>query len=106
MIKLNRSKDNKWILQKNISSTELMQAYVNAMREQNNEINTQNIQDNLRYNGHYIGRSIGGSRCFKSFNKEKRCFLKFAHLLSLPTHSKALYANAFQALVKALALLR
>ncbi|EMG88981.1 hypothetical protein HMPREF1403_01624 [Helicobacter pylori GAM201Ai] len=53
-----------------------------------------------------LKRANPTKRYFKSFNKERRCFLKFAHLLSLPTHSKVLYANAFQALGKALALPR
>lgn len=43
MIELNRSKDNKWILQKNISSTKLMEAYIDALKKQNNEINRQNL---------------------------------------------------------------
>ncbi len=79
MIKLNRSKDNKWILQKNISSTELMQAYVNVMREQNSEINTQSIQDNLRYNGYYIGRSIGGSLSTMGVRFSQMCFYMFGY---------------------------
>ncbi|WQW45900.1 hypothetical protein KVM81_03035 [Helicobacter pylori] len=79
MIKLNRSKGNKWILQKNISSTELMQAYVSAIKEQNNEINTQNLQNTLKNNGFYVGRSINGSLSTMGVRFSQMCFYMFGY---------------------------
>ena len=38
MINLNRTKENKWIMQKNISSSELLEAFVSGMQNQNNII--------------------------------------------------------------------
>ncbi|ARR00910.1 hypothetical protein [Campylobacter porcelli] len=79
MINLNRSKDNKWILQKNISSIKLMEAYIDALKKQNNEINCQNLQDNLRYDGLYMGRSADGSLSTMGVRFSQMCFYMFGY---------------------------
>ncbi|SUX06700.1 hypothetical protein [Campylobacter lari] len=79
MINLDRSKDNKWILQKNINSAKLMQAYIGALKKQNNEINNQNLQDNLRYSGLYIGRSVDGSLNTMGVRFSQMCFYMFGY---------------------------
>ena len=53
MINLNRSKENKWIMQKNISSSDLLEAFVSGMQNQNNIIDSEYLKmlivDNLRF---------------------------------------------------------
>lgn len=38
MIKLDRKKNNKWILQKNVSSKDIIEAYLNALDETKSKI--------------------------------------------------------------------
>ena len=61
-MKLNRSKDNKWIFQKNISSKELMENFLSALEILKNEINTNNIKNILKDKFNYKGRSQEGSK--------------------------------------------
>ena len=48
MIELNRSKQNKWILQKNISSSDLVETFVEAMKKQNDIINHDYMKQQLQ----------------------------------------------------------
>ena len=53
MINLNRTKENKWIMQKNISSSELLEAFVCGMQNQNNIIDSEYLVNYLKIR-HYI----------------------------------------------------
>lgn len=75
MLKLNRSKDNKWIFQKNISSTELMNAFVNAIIGNNNgKIDKEKIKEKLRNEELYKGRSKKGSTSTMGVRLSQMCF--------------------------------
>ena len=43
MISLNRTKENKWILQKNISSDDLFKAFIQGLSTQGNQIDNDSI---------------------------------------------------------------
>lgn len=78
MIKLNRTKD-KWILQKNISSTELMEAYLKASNDQDNIIDKQSLQASLREKGLYTGRTENGSLSTMGVRFSQMCFYMFGY---------------------------
>ena len=63
-MKLNRSKDNKWIFQKNISSKELMENFLSALEILKNEINTNNIKNILKDKFNYKGRDWRNCKYF------------------------------------------
>ena len=63
MINLNRSKENKWIMQKNISSSDLLEAFVSGMQNQNNIIDSEYLVNYLRNTNTYHGRSETGRLC-------------------------------------------
>ena len=73
-MKLNRSKDNKWIFQKNISSKELMENFLSALEILKNEINTNNIKNILKDKFNYKGRSQEGSKNTMGVRLSQMCF--------------------------------
>lgn len=74
MLNLNRSKDNKWIFQKNISSSDLIESFVDALKQQNNEIDKEKIKEILRNNDSYRGRSQQGSLSTMGVRMSQMCF--------------------------------
>lgn len=77
MINLNRSKDNKWIMQKNISSSELLEAFVSGMQNQNNIIDSDYLVNYLRNTNTYHGRSAEGSSNTMGVRLSQACFYMF-----------------------------
>lgn len=70
----NRSKENKWIFQKNISSTKLIKAYVDALDKQYNIISPELIKSELTRNRTYRGRSTIGSTITMDVRLSQMCF--------------------------------
>jgi len=60
MIELERSKDNKWIFQKNISSNKLIKSYVEVVYD-TKDFDKEQIQEKLREKNAYTGRTSMGS---------------------------------------------
>ena len=79
MIELNRSKDNKWILQKNISSIPLFIDFVDALSNQDNIIDASNIKKQLKNKKSYRGRSDEGSSSTMGVRLSQACFYMFGY---------------------------
>lgn len=79
MIELDRTKENRWILQKNINSSDLIKAFVEAMKEQGNEIDAETLQNNLRLRSLYRGRSSNGSLSTMGVRMSQMCFYMFGY---------------------------
>lgn len=77
MINLNRSKENKWIMQKNISSSDLFEAFVSGMQNQNNIIDSEYLVNYLRNTNTYHGRSETGSTNTMGVRLSQACFYMF-----------------------------
>lgn len=74
MLKLNRTKENRWIFQKNISSSNLISAYIDAMAQQDNIINSEEIKNTLKNKNVYRGRSENGSLNTMGVRLSQMCF--------------------------------
>ena len=59
MIELERSKDNKWIFQKNISSNKLIKSYVEVVYD-TKEFDKEQIQEKLREKMHILEEPLWG----------------------------------------------
>lgn len=79
MIDLIRTKESKWILQKNISSNKLMEAFVEGMNNQSNIINNAYLRDCLRNNNAYRGRSKEGNINTLGVRLSQACFYMFGY---------------------------
>lgn len=79
MINLNRSKDNKWIMQKNISDSDLLEAFVEGMQKQNNIINNDYLRDQLLNNKTYHGRTDFGNTNTMGVRLSQACFYMFGY---------------------------
>ena len=79
MIELNRSKENKWILQKNISSSHLIKVFVDALDNQDNIIDKGHIKRQLQQNRTYSGRSDEGSTSTMGVRLSQACFYMFGY---------------------------
>jgi hypothetical protein len=79
MIKLNRSKENKWIMQKNISSSDLLEAFVSGMQKQNNIVDADYLTNYLRNQNVYHGRSEEGSSNTMGVRLSQACFYMFGY---------------------------
>lgn len=79
MIKLKRTKENKWIMQKNISSSELLEIFVEGMKNQNNKINNEGLVNYLKHNATYHGRSTVGNSNTMGVRLSQVCFYMFGY---------------------------
>lgn len=79
MINLNRSKENKWILQKNISSDDLFEAFISGMATQDNQINNDLLRSRLKANSTYRGRSFEGAANTMGVRLSQACFYMFGY---------------------------
>ena len=61
MLTFDRRKDHKWIFQKNISSANLMEAYLEVLKETSNTIDFDEMQRSLKVKDLYKGRSSSGN---------------------------------------------
>lgn len=79
MINLNRSKENKWIMQKNISSSKLLEAFVSGLSKQSNIINHDHLVNYLKNIESYHGRSEQGSTNTMGVRLSQACFYMFGY---------------------------
>ena len=79
MIELDRRKNNKWILQKNISSNQIIEAYLEVISNSNTEIDFTSVQEQLRANNIYRGRSNQGSISTMGVRFSQMCFYMFGY---------------------------
>ena len=79
LIELNRSKENKWILQKNISSRDLFLVFIDVLNDKKNLINVNNIKKQLKDNNSYRGRSKQGSSSTMGVRLSQACFYMFGY---------------------------
>ncbi len=81
MIDLIRKKDLKWIFQKNISSKDLIEAYIKVINE-NKNIDKSQIQKQLKLDNAYKGRSKSGSLSTMGVRFSQMCFYMFGYKTS------------------------
>lgn len=79
MINFDRTKENKWIMQKNISSSELLETFVSGLSNQNNIIDHDYLINYLKKNDTYHGRSSDGSTNTMGVRLSQACFYMFGH---------------------------
>ena len=89
MINLKRSKEHKWIFQKNISSTEIMSHFITSTSKFNNSANKKLLLEEFKKSGLYRGRSYFGSENTMGVRTSEMKFYMFGY--SLPSKPK----NAF-----------
>lgn len=77
MINLNRTKENKWIMQKNISSSDLLEAFVSGMQNQNNIIDSEYLVNYLKNQNIYHGQSEIGNSNTMGVRLSQACFYMF-----------------------------
>lgn len=79
MIKLDRKKNNKWILQKNVSSKDIIEAYLNALDETKSKISLDYLKNHLKELNMYKGRSSHGSLSTMGVRFSQMCFYMFGY---------------------------
>ena len=79
MIELERSKDHKWILQKNISKVSLFIDFIDALSNQDNLINNTTIKEYLQKKNSYHGRSDEGNASTIGVRLSQACFYMFGY---------------------------
>ena len=79
MIELIRSKEHKWILQKNISSRDLFLVFVDALHDNDNVADNDDIKRMLRDNKSYQGRTDEGSSSTMGVRLSQACFYMFGY---------------------------
>ncbi len=77
-MKLNRNRNNKWILQKNVSSVELINAFVDILNSQY-VIDKKEIKECLYTKDLYHGRSTHGSISTMGVRISQACFYMFGY---------------------------
>lgn len=96
MINLNRTKENKWIIQKNISSSELLEVFVSGLHKQNNIINNDYLVNYLKNTETYHGRSEHGNANTMGVRLSQACFYMFGYKnnhLFFPSPMTDMYIN-------------
>lgn len=77
MIELSRSKDHKWILQKNVSSKDIITAYLECIK--NTNVDFDRVMNTLRDDGVYMGRSAQGATNTMGVRFSQMCFYMFGY---------------------------
>lgn len=93
-LQLVRSKDEKWILQKNISSKELFLSFIKALKNIGNYKLNGSIKINLKRMGLYKGRSKEGSNSTMGVRFSELCFYMFGYKKNnqfIPSATSQLY---------------
>lgn len=87
MIELNRSKEHKWIFQKNISSANIIQQFIAITKRMDNRAHKEVMMSELRRSGFYHGRSALGSSNTMGVRTSQMKFYMFGY--SLPSSPKS-----------------
>ncbi len=81
MIDLNRSKDHRWIFQKNISSSEIITKFIHATHSLNNCADKKIVLEMCKRNGSYKGRTNEGSSNTRGVRTSEMKFYMFGYSL-------------------------
>lgn len=79
MINLDRRKNHKWIFQKNVSSKDIIKAYLDVLNEVSADIDYASVQQELRFRNIYRGRSYSGSLGTMGVRFSQMCFYMFGY---------------------------
>lgn len=79
MLNLLRTKDKKWILQKNVSSNIIIESYLDVLSNTQAEIDYSHIKERLRIENVYRGRSNQGSISTMGVRFSQMCFYMFGY---------------------------
>ncbi|ATG97432.1 hypothetical protein [Mesoplasma lactucae] len=79
MEKLKRTKEHRWILQKNISSRDHVVPFLDAISDKTKSINNNDIKQELFNTGAYKGRSKKGSASTMGVRKSQLAFYMFGY---------------------------
>ena len=78
MLELVRKKDHRWILQKNVSSRDIITSFL-EVASKNKVIDYENIKNKLKINDIYKGRSTDGSSNTMGVRFSQMCFYMFGY---------------------------
>ena len=81
MINLNRSKEHRWIFQKNINSSEIITKFIHATQLLNNCADKSIVLERCKRNGSYKGRTNDGSSNTMGVRTSERKFYMFGYSL-------------------------
>lgn len=79
MIDLNRKKNHKWIMQKNVSSKDIITAYLEVISNKKAEIDYKEVKQELKNQSIYHGRSDSGSINTMGVRFSQMCFYMFGY---------------------------
>lgn len=79
MLELDRRKSHKWILQKNVSSKDIIKSYLDVLNDGATNIDYQSVQNELRNRNIYKGRSCSGSLSTMGVRFSQMCFYMFGY---------------------------
>lgn len=82
MINLDRRKNNKWIMQKNVSSMDIIKAYIDVIVNENPQIDYDNVKNKLKSMSIYKGRSDEGSISTMGVRFSQMCFYMFGYKIN------------------------
>lgn len=79
MISLNRNKNNRSVLQKNVSSKEIIKAYLDVISNTSSAVNYEDLKNELKTRNIYKGRSAIGSISTMGVRFSQMCFYMFGY---------------------------
>lgn len=82
MINLDRRKNHKWIMQKNVSSKKIIEAYLDIISNSKSEIDYDDVKRKLRSQAIYKGRSNEGSISTMGVRFSQMCFYMFGYKIN------------------------
>ena len=82
MIDLDRRKNHKWIMQKNVSSKDIIAAYLDVISNSKTEIDYDDVKKKLKSQSIYKGRSNIGSINTMGVRFSQMCFYMFGYKIN------------------------
>lgn len=82
MIKLDRRKNHKWIMQKNVSSKDIIKAYLDVISNAGTKIDYDSVKEKLKLQSVYRGRSNQGSISTMGVRFSQMCFYMFGYKIN------------------------
>lgn len=79
MIQLDRRKNHKWIMQKNVSSKDIIKAYLDVISSAGTQIDYDDVKRQLKLQSIYKGRSNQGSISTMGVRFSQMCFYMFGY---------------------------
>lgn len=82
MLELDRRKNHKWIMQKNVSSKDIIKAYLDVISNLGTQIDYSNVKQQLKMQSIYKGRSNQGSISTMGVRFSQMCFYMFGYKIN------------------------